>query len=215
MNNQVAKLISFLFHPLILPSYAVILMFLFPAWLSNYLFEYKKTVILSFILLTLIIPALLLLILLNLRVISNINLNERKDRFLPYTVIFFTYSFGYLLLINFPLGIPPVVSGFVLIADIVILILMVINLKYKISAHMAGIGAFTSFFYVFLLTETSNDTLFYIFNIEYTPVYFIISLIIISGIIASARLYLKAHQLSQVITGFFLGFAIGFLNFWL
>jgi hypothetical protein len=213
--NNLAKFISYFFHPMILPVYAVMLMFFFPSWLSNYIFEYKKTIILIIFLLTLIIPTLILLILLNLRMIKSLSLNDRKDRYIPYAVIAFIYTIGYFILVRFPLGIPPNITNFILIADIVIIILMLINFKYKISAHMAGIGAFLSFFYVFMAKEILNDTLFTLFNIDFSILFFIIFLIIVSGFIASSRLYLKDHNRSQIIAGFFLGFIAGFLSLWM
>jgi membrane-associated phospholipid phosphatase len=215
MNKGIAKFISFLFHPLVLPIFAVTLIFYFPSWISNYIFEYKKTIILIIALLTFIIPLLILLILLNLRVITSLNLSIRRERYIPYSVIAFIYTGGYFILNHFPLGIPAAVLNFILIADIVIVILMTLNFRYKISAHMAGIGSFMSFFYVFLLKEVLSDTLFSFIGIDFTILFFLIFLIVVSGLIASARLFLNEHKPVQIISGFCLGFAIGLLSLWM
>jgi hypothetical protein len=145
-----------------------------------------------------------------------LSLNERRDRFIPYAIIAFIYTGGYILLMRFTLlGIPASISNFILIADIIIIVLMLLNFRFKISAHMAGIGGFLSFFYVFLLKEILSDTLFTLFHIDFTILFFIIFIILISGLIASARMHLKEHNLSQILTGFFVGFFFGFLTFWM
>lgn len=212
MKDRIAKLISYLFHPLVLPVYAVLLMFFLPSWLSGYHYEYKKTITLIVFLLNLIIPTLILLILLNLRVIRSLTLYRRKERYIPYAVIAFFYTSAYIVMVHLPLGIPTNISNFILIADIIIVVLMLLNFKFKISAHMAGIGGFFSFFYVFLLKEVFSDTLFTLFNIDFTVLFFIIFLVILSGIIASARLHLNDHNPLQIVTGFFVGFSIGLLS---
>ena len=215
MNDRIAKLISYLFHPLVLPVYAVLLLFFLPSWISGYQYEYKKTISLIVFLLTLIIPTLILLILLNLRVIRNLTLYGRKDRYIPYAVIAFFYTSAYIVMVHFPLGIPANISNFVLIADIIIVVLMLLNFVFKISAHMAGIGGFFSFFYVFILKEVMSDILFSLFNIDFTILFFIIFLVILSGIIASARLQLNDHNVLQIVLGFLIGFFIGLFSFWI
>ena len=78
---------------------------------------------------------------------------------------------------------------------------------------MAGIGGFISYFYVFFIRNNIGEALFTIYNFNITTVNLFSFLIIIAGIIASSRLYLKAHSLSQIYIGLLIGMIIGLMGF--
>lgn len=83
----------------------------------------------------------------------------------------------------------------------------IINLKFKISAHMVGIGGLL------------GSLIVVSYVLKYNAVPQIAFLVILAGIIATCRLYLKAHDPKQIYSGFFLGFLtqiavfLGFLFF--
>ena len=95
---------------------------------------------------------------------------------------------------------------------VIIFIIMLINFRIKVSAHMAGIGGFVSFFYVFIMKENMFDLLFSFSNLNITGVHFLTLIILFAGIIASSRLSLKAHNISQISIGFVVGFVVGLCN---
>ena len=212
MKKCIPKLISFLFHPLLLPTYAVLLMFIFPAYLSNYQYEYKRIVLLVIFILTFVFPVLVIMVMINMKVISSLNMKGRKERAYPYAVASIIYIAAYYILINFSFTIPSIVSNFILMSTVIIFIIMLINFKIKVSAHMAGIGGFVSFFYVFIMKENMYDFLFSFSNLNITGVYFLALIILLAGIIASSRLSLKAHNICQISTGFVIGFVVGLGN---
>ena len=158
---------------------------------------------------TFIFPMLIMMVLLNIRTISSLNLWDQKERVYPYAITSIIYISAYYITINFPAGIPGTISNFVLISVMIIFVVMLINFKIKVSAHMAGIGGFISYFYVFFLKENTGDLLFSIGNTNFYIVHFFIFLFLIAGIIASSRLSLKAHKINQILIGFFTGFVIG------
>lgn len=74
-----------------------------------------------------------------------------------------------------------------------------INIVWKISAHMCGIGGLCgAFFAVSWLLYANNLPL-------------MIGLILLSGILAWARLECRAHTAAQLAVGFIVGFSGGFL----
>jgi hypothetical protein len=97
-----------------------------------------------------------------------------------------------------------IIEGFVsfLFGGIIVLfIAFIINNFYKISLHALAIGSMTGGFLA--LTRTLN------------PIININSLIIINcallfsmGLVASSRLYLKAHTSKQIYLGLIIGFVI-------
>lgn len=79
--------------------------------------------------------------------------------------------------------------------SLVVFVVLITNLWWKISAHAAGIGGVVAYFLLFLSFDK---------NLEYLP--YLISLIIISGLIISSRIALNAHNAMQTYLGFVLGF---------
>jgi len=102
------------------------------------------------------------------------------------------YAAAFYVLKDIPVFIPIFILG--AIASMVIA--MVINLKWKISLHMIGIGGFCGgLAALFILTQ------------EGSPVYLAFAFIL-AGVLGTARLLLEAHTSMQILAGFMLGFTV-------
>lgn len=175
----------------------------------HYQYEYKKIIVLIVFMMTFVFPVLILLILLNMKTISSLNLWKQKERTYPYAIISIIYVTAYYLMLNFPYGIPPVISNFILIASISVFLSLIINFKIKLSAHMAGIGTFIGYFYIYFLKENLGSVLFSFAGFQVSIVYFLIFVLIIAGLIASSRLNENAHNPIQILIGAFTGLITG------
>ena len=204
-----ARVVSLLFHPMLLTSYAVLLMFVLPTYLSLYPYNYKKAVILIIFTATFISPLLIMLILLNLQKIKSLHLTDRKERIFPFFTVFVLYVSAWLITLNFPGGAPVYISNFILSSSIILLITAGITFKYKISIHMTALGGFIGFFYIWFTKINISDVLFIIFEFHFLTIHFFALLFIVSGLTASARLIIKAHNSIQIITGFAVGLIMG------
>jgi membrane-associated phospholipid phosphatase len=91
-----------------------------------------------------------------------------------------------------------VVSKLFLFGGVSILILFLINLKWKISAHTYSCASIAGMILC----------LVYHFDDWQNFMILIVSILVL-GMVASARLYLKAHQNHEVILGFAFGFLLG------
>ena len=195
--NTFFKIITYIFQPLLIPTYGIILLMqlslfqLFPT-------SYRLFAIAGTVLFTCILPSLPILFMMKNRQISDIFISKREERTMPYLFSLLAYIFWVLFLwrtLQFPME-------FVLLAigSIVSVVRMVfINLKWKISAHTAGMGGLIGGIFGVAFVAAIN------------PVWIITAAIIIAGLVAISRILLKAHTLSQVIGGFFLGFACVFI----
>ena len=124
--------------------------------------------------------------------VSTTYLSKREDRTMPYIVSIIFFYLTYYVLKR--LQISPVYYYFMIGATLLNIIVMGINFFWKISSHMASIGALAGMMVglsYFLGT-------FYFFLIAIS--------ILMSGITAFARLKLQAHTPAQIYTGFVLGF---------
>lgn len=156
--------------------------------------EVKWRISLVVFLFSFIFPVLNIFILVKLKRIPSITLSERKDRTFPFLLVtLFYFGLFYLLM---DLNIWNSIKLFIFGGALSILACLVINLKFKISIHMVGIGGFLGVLI----------SLAYLINVDLTPYY--IATIIVAGIIGFARLFLNEHKPLQIYLGFFLGVII-------
>ena len=187
-----AKILSTLFHPLLIPLIGLLILFNTNTYI-NYSTpkELKQFIIMLIIMSTLIIPLLIALFLLNKGFITSLQMESQKERRLPYMFTIICYMFTLYMLTTIP--IQSIIFKFFIGATISVIIAFILNLKWKVSAHMIGIGGLVgALFYMAIYLET-NMTLY------------IITAILVAGLVGSARLILKAHNAMQVYLGFMVG----------
>ncbi len=157
---------------------------------------------------TFAVPSLLIYYLYRTGFLTDLNMPDRTDRRLPYLItgmvyLVVTYLFAFRMSL-FSETSPEVA---IILGSITLSILLVglINTVWKISAHTVGIGGVLGTV-MLLLIKHSDTELFMPF----------IGLIVLSGLVASARLQLNAHTVGQVGAGLGLGvFVSGLAIFWL
>ena len=195
----VAKLNSYLFHPIFAPLVSIYLLFELPIYLNyKYNQTYQHYVYAIIGLNLIIIPLLINLYLKKKKMISNLSMPNVNERVLPYLIscIFFTLTFFLLKEINFPDFYLKVFQA----ACLSVLTLLVLALlRQKISAHMVGLGG--------IIGMLSLVSIFFGLDLSIL----LVILFLIAGLTGSSRLYLNAHNLAQV----FIGFAVGFAWQWL
>ena len=149
---------------------------------------------------TFAVPTLLILFLFRGGYVRDLQLDDRHDRRLPYLLTGFVYSFlTFLFAFRMQLvsEIAPEIAIILGSITISILLVGVISLFWKISAHSVGIGG----------SIGAIAAIMFKFN-EIDLLYTLTAFIVLAGLIASARLHLNAHTLSQVSAGFFLGIIV-------
>jgi len=148
---------------------------------------------------TFMLPVLNIYLMYKLKRIHSLMLSNRNERTFPYimTAIFY---FG-LFYLFYDLRIWGTIKIFVFCAGTAILLTALINLKYKISAHMVGLGGLIG-----MMVSLSM-------LLHYDMMIFILIAVIISGLVGSSRIFLKEHSPSQIYSGFFLGLCCQFILF--
>jgi hypothetical protein len=123
--------------------------------------------------------------------VSTIQLSVRKERTIPYI------SQSYLIwgrLISISYLYAGYVIGMMTGVLVSMIFVLLINLKWKISAHLCAIGGLCAAILVVSHRLGLNASLF--FAIAF----------IIAGLLSTVRMILQAHTLMQTIAGFFVGF---------
>jgi len=158
--------------------------------------ENKRTILLIVFFSTVLLPISILPFLIYQRLIRSFKLPDRKERLLPMFITVIFYYFGYSLLRR--LDAPDFIQQFLLATFFCVLVSSLVHLRWKISTHMVGLGGIIG-----LLSSLSA-----IFNINDSS--FLMVVILVAGIVGSARIYLDAHSQSQVYSGFLIGFVFTF-----
>ena len=187
---RIARGVSLLFTPFSVPFLAFAILFLF-SYLSIMPTAYKLIVLGIVYCFTILFPILAIFVFKKINGFSTAELGERKKRYVPFLLTIISY--GFCLLMMNRLNIPWYMSGIILSALFMMIICIIVNLRWKLSEHMAGAGAIVGGLIAF-------SALF-----GYNPVWWLCLTILIAGMLGTARIILGHHTLGEVLTGFAVG----------
>jgi len=199
LKKDFAESFSLSFHPLFIPFYSLLFIFVLPIFQVQALgFAMQISLMIVVSLSTVILPMGSMYYLKKKKVISSYQIPLRGERTTPYlyNTIYFAATAFMLYRIDF---IPVLIPLIFAIPAVVILLLLVLNFWIKISAHAAGMGSLNAILYV----------LMHIYYLDLT-VALNISLIL-SFIVLMSRKYIKAHSMLELIIGYIIGGAVSLI----
>jgi len=195
MENRFAKIISYVFHPLMMPTYAYMVLLHLKAYFSIIIPASTKWLIIGFIFITtFLLPSLISMFMMRRGMVRSMQMESREERTLPYMVTTVFFYITYYFLKN--LQISPVYSYFMAGATFLVIFVLVINLFWKISGHMISIGSVLGAIVGLSVLMQMNLNLIIIISILF------------AGLIAYSRLKLGAHTPTQVYAGYGLGILV-------
>ncbi|MEI7726041.1 MAG: hypothetical protein WCK09_13115 [Bacteroidota bacterium] len=192
IETKLARAISYIFHPLLIPIYTLLLLLNLNSFLSVSLpFSYKLTLGGVVFLTTVLFPLFLSWMLARLNIISSVFMNTKEERIYPILAISVFYYLTYFLLRG--VHVSTIFSYYMLGATLLSILALIINFYRKISLHMIGIGGFIGLFLGLSLNFGIN------LNTE------IFTGILLGGIIGFARLKENSHHPAEIYSGFLMG----------
>ncbi|MCX6183305.1 MAG: hypothetical protein NT150_15435 [Bacteroidetes bacterium] len=194
-----AKILSYLFHPLFMPTYGLLLLFF-----SNQLTGFNlyavpeamadnRMIFLIVILFTMILPGLSALILKRMGEIKSLEMNSNRERLLPFALTGGCYLLASVVLQNVVDHPNQLILIVLAGAQLAILLALVISVFWKISIHMIGIGGIVG----------TEILMMHLFHFSWDLMLY--GTLLIAGLVGFARLRLNAHQPFEVLAGFILG----------
>jgi membrane-associated phospholipid phosphatase len=193
-----AKIISIIFHPLLLTTYLVVILTLFFPSMLMIKPEWRNMIIGLIFVFTFVLPALNILTMRYFGNVTSLTLYSRQQRIVP----FFFISLLYMLvtfLFYYKLPFSQNFNKLMVIITAMVVISLVITFFFKISIHSlaasGGIGILLP-----LNKATEEATLL-------LPTAFVI---VAAGLVMSSRLLLDAHTPREVLYGGIVGFLVGF-----
>ena len=188
-----ADALSNVLSPLLMPTYGVFIVF----WVSVLcLLPYgtRVSVLLMCMGITCILPLIFLSVLRHLKLVKDLHVNKREQRLIPYlfTAVCYLVAAYYLYYRHSPQWFIMFMVG----SALTVLVMALINIKWKISAHMAGIGGVIALIYQIHVQGLSAFDLLWLLCIS----------VIVAGLLGSSRLVQRRHDLWQVLAGAVVGF---------
>ncbi len=196
------KAISYIFHPLFVPIAGTLMYFIITPKYSP--LKIQSGNILPIFILTVIIPIICFLILKNLGVVHSVFLTTTKER--RYPVLIQSILLLMIILKVIPNNYTIELHYFFLgLFSASLAILLLLFLGFKTSMHLAGMGSLLMFMIALSVHFKINITLA------------ISAVILCTGILATSRLYLKAHTAPEVLIGLTIGLMsqLFTIKFWL
>lgn len=202
--KKTLPLFSYLFHPIFIPILACLFYFFVNENYFSYLQNEVYLILLQVLILTFLIPISFFYLLKSLGKIDTVMVSQLSQRKLP---LFFQVV---LILVLIEKGttidrIPELYYYFLSGLISTILALVLLFTRIKASLHLLGIGSLLFFVISISIHEQTN----FLSSIGF--------LTLLTGIVASSRLEMKAHNYKELIIGFVVGIApqIGLWYFWL
>ncbi|MDE5622541.1 MAG: hypothetical protein K2I59_06100 [Alistipes sp.] len=188
--------LSWVLHPLLLPLYMMALLLTMTAF-AYYPAGVKLYLAWVVALYTTVIPVLALGVLRSLGRISDLRIDDRRERILPLLLGAVCYVLCAVTIARVPSAI--FVRKFMIAAACCEAMCLLVSLRWKISLHLTGMGAFVALLVV--MNVVGAGRMFVPLTVA----------LLGAGALASARLYLGCHNGAQVAAGFFGGFAVAIL----
>ncbi|HEX6224580.1 MAG TPA: hypothetical protein VFZ52_09230 [Chryseolinea sp.] len=197
-----ARIISIVFHPLLLATYLFgLLAFVLPIALDPLKEEGYLNFIFLIFCVTFLFPALNVGIFKTFGSIRTLAMKDRQERILPFAFIAILYIVvTYLFYTRTRIDFNDNLLKFLVIIDGLVLVAAIVTFFYKVSVHSMGMCGMIGI--LLPLNKISEDgALFY-------PT---IAVIVLAGLVMSARLQLNSHTPREVMIGGVLGFTTSFV----
>ena len=191
-----ARLMSMIFTPFYLPIVGLIALFIF-SYMSLLPMMYKLVMLAMVYLLTVVAPSLLIHLYRLCQGWTSHELGRKERRLVPYIISLVCYvaCFFWMEYRNTP----RVISIIVVVALTIQMVCALINIWWKISTHTAAIGG------------VAGGLVSYSIAFSFNPLWWLCFVLILAGAVGTARMILRQHSLSQVVTGFLVGAACAIL----
>lgn len=191
-----ARIMSMVFTPFYLPIVGLIALFIF-SYMSLLPMTYKLVMLAMVYLLTVVAPSLLIHLYRLCQGWTSHELGRKERRLVPYIISIVCY-FACFFWMEYR-NTPRVISIIVVVALTIQMVCALINIWWKISTHTAAIGG------------VAGGLVSYSIAFSFNPLWWLCFVLILAGAVGTARMILRQHSLSQVVTGFLVGAACAIL----
>ncbi len=191
MQKKIAQAISVIFHPSLMPTLGILILFNSDTYFDFLRYDIKKVLFILIFISTFVLPITFIPFYYFQKLIKSINMATRRERVIPFLLTLIMYLFCYSLLVK--IGAPLLIKRYILFSAIILALLLLSLIKWKFSVHMAGSGGLAGGILAMSMLLNVNLSLYFILSI------------LVSGLIGYSRLQLQAHKSYEIYAGWFIG----------
>ena len=192
MKKTFSSIISYILHPLLVPTYIIIILLNMNVFMAFMIpFTVRLWIISMFFTVTFAMPVMIIFMMYRKGIISSLHMEIRSERFYPLLLTTIFWAIGFSLISR--TGLPIVYYQYLIGGIVALIVAMIVNYFWKISLHMLGMGGLTGVFFGFSFR----------IGLDIFPLLSI--LILLSGLVGYARLKENSHNPPQVYTGYIVG----------
>ena len=191
-----ARIISMIFTPFYLPLVSLVALFIF-SYMSRLPLFYQLKVVTLVYLFTVFLPSILIHLYRRYQGWTTFQMGRQERRMVPYIIAIMCYFTCYYLMTV--MRIPQFMANIVVTALAIQVVCAIVNIWWKICIHMAGIGGMAGALLAISLV------------FQFNPLWWLSVIILVAGLIGTARMILRQHSLRQIVGGFVVGAVCGFL----
>jgi hypothetical protein len=197
-----ARIISYIFHPLFVPVYIIWFLLAVPSYLFAGFDPAQKFLALPrFFLIYSFFPLVTVLLAKGLGFLETIFLKTQKERIIPYIACGIYYFWMAYVLRNQPEN-PKEIVQFAMAVFIASSAGLIVNIYMKVSMHAMSMGLAVMFMAILAAKQTDNYTV-------YASV-----AVFIAGLVCTARLIVSDHTQKEIYTGLLVGGASQLIAVW-
>lgn len=209
--KALSHLISWVFLPLFTPLYGLMIALFVPSQQAFATFnqdslyalpaDLKWRLVYTFFFFGTFLPALAFIYLKSRKIISTIEIEDRRERGLPILLMLGSCVALYITFLLLPDGSPvPKYLYSLPLSGVVSSVIFYFQTRWKkVSLHGGGVGIMTGFLFAYVLDHESYE------------MWILWASILVSGLVGSARIYLGRHTLLEIIVGWFTGTFVTFV----
>lgn len=190
--NWLAQALTLIFNPFLLPIYSLLIIFSSPTLFSYLSKEIKHLLFIIVLIDNCLVPFILFSYMKARNFISDWLVYNRAERIVPIFTSALFYALTLYIIYRF--NIPGFIKVFFLAAFVMTTCIGIVSFFMKSSIHAGGMGALIA-----LVVVLSIKT-----QVPLTG--YLITTILLTGIVMSARLWLNAHSVKEIWVGLSIGF---------
>ena len=197
--NQIARIISVVFHPLLLPTYWTILMAkVLPRGLEPFIEAQHLHLIGLIFIMTFFLPVVFFGLLKAIGILPSMNMHERKDRVKPFIFISLWYVIvAVQLVLRDQISVNDNFMKFLIIIDVLVFMGTFFTFFFKISVHSIGMWGLVGMLLGLSFFQEDNTLLI--------P---LVGILALAGVVMSSRLQLNAHTPKEIAVGSVVGLIV-------
>jgi hypothetical protein len=192
--KHAAKVVSYLFHPLIMPTLGLLMILNSGTYLALLDPAAKRAILFVMALGTAFFPLMIIPVLHYRNLIGNTGDEIQERWFFPRVIILILYVITFIYFVRLPLS--RLIHAYVLSIPVLLFLLMIISLKFKICMHMAALGGITGLVLgLIILYETPLQGM-------------LVMSLAAAGLTGSARMLEGSNRPGGVYSGYLIGLGV-------